>query len=211
MNNKPSTLIFDLDWTLFDSKDVYVWCIQKTIKWIDSSVEITPETIFRCVWMPWDDFYKALLPEGKKHLFERLRDLNRANYLTWVPEFWRLYPKTELVLEQLKNRWYILAVCTNASTKYKDAIFNAFDITKYFDEIEWFEKNGLSKSDMTWDIIRKYWQDAIFVWDRNHDLESAKNNWIPFIWCLYWFGNREELNGADYLIDRLEDILEITS
>jgi len=47
------------------------------------------------------------------------------------------------------------------------------------------------------------------VGDRRQDLECARACKSPFIGCLYGYGEKGELNGADHLAEHIEDILQL--
>ena len=52
---------------------------------------------------------------------------------------------------------------------------------------------------------------VLMVGDRRHDIEGARANGVDSLGVLYGYGSREELlqAGADYLAEKVEDILKI--
>ncbi len=56
---------------------------------------------------------------------------------------------------------------------------------------------------------REYSGPYLVVGDRRQDLECARSCKSPFIGCLYGYGEKGELNGADYYAEHIEDILQM--
>ena len=50
---------------------------------------------------------------------------------------------------------------------------------------------------------------AVFVGDRRADAVAAREVGIPFIGCLYGYGNAEELAGADSLAATPSELAEL--
>jgi len=50
---------------------------------------------------------------------------------------------------------------------------------------------------------------AIVVGDRREDIMAAKENGMKSISCLYGYGSREELEDADWKIERIGDLIQI--
>lgn len=49
----------------------------------------------------------------------------------------------------------------------------------------------------------------LVIEDRRQDLECARSCKSPFIGCLYGYGEKEELDGADYFVKSVEEITGI--
>jgi phosphoglycolate phosphatase len=50
---------------------------------------------------------------------------------------------------------------------------------------------------------------AIVVGDRREDIMAAKENGMKSIGCLYGYGSREELEEAEWKIERIGDLIQI--
>ena len=49
----------------------------------------------------------------------------------------------------------------------------------------------------------------LVIGDRRQDLECARSCKSPFIGCLYGYGEKGELDGADYFVKSVEEITGI--
>ena len=62
------------------------------------------------------------------------------------------------------------------------------------------------KTEIVRHLIKQYEGPFVVVGDRNTDLACAKEIHAPFIGCLYGYGTKEELRGADVLLERPEGL-----
>jgi phosphoglycolate phosphatase len=50
---------------------------------------------------------------------------------------------------------------------------------------------------------------AIVIGDRKEDILAAKENGLKSVGCLYGYGGRDELEEADWKIERIGDLIQI--
>jgi phosphoglycolate phosphatase len=159
-------------------------------------------------------FYQDLLPESNKSLAPMLQSMSSKNEVLLLRQGkGRLYPGTKKVLGQLKGWEYRLGLMSNSGPKYFKEVIQTFGLSPFFDQsLCAGEREGFSKKD----LVRKISdllevEMAIVVGDRREDIMGAKENGIKSIGCLYGYGSREELEEADWKIERIGDLIQICS
>ena len=120
------------------------------------------------------------------------------------------YPGAEEMLTALKNRGYHLVILSNCKASYREAHWKEFGMERWFDRFYDCESYRFRpKTEIVQEIIREYSGPYLVVGDRRQDLECARSCKSPFIGCLYGYGEKGELNGADYYAEHIEDILQM--
>ncbi len=128
-----------------------------------------------------------------------------------------LYDGIKETIIELKNRGKKVLLATSKPEVFSLDILKQHDIYKYFDFCSCATLDGTRKQKV--DIINYAFEQtgitdrdkALMVGDRKHDIIGAKKAGIKVAAVLFGFGNREEFEeyGADYIIERPEDLLEI--
>jgi phosphoglycolate phosphatase-like HAD superfamily hydrolase len=216
MNRKPDidTVIFDMDGTLLKSDTYCIDAIQDAIKTVYNQHNIkapipTSEEILQKVGKPSREFYQELLPKNYAHLINEVFTHISANEISALRSGkGKLFEGAIPTLQYLKEKGYKLAMVSNCSTKYFQTVIEVFELNKYLDRARCIgESKGATKSD----IIRKFLVElesngAAVVGDRAYDIEAGKENNCITFGCLYGYGSKEELQGADYLISNISEL-----
>jgi len=119
------------------------------------------------------------------------------------------------LLEQLSKEGYKLAIVSN---KFDTAVKNLNQV--YFGEyikVAIGESEGVSKKPAPDTVLKALAElgaaadKAIYVGDSEVDARTAKNSGIIFVGVTWGFRDKEvlEQEGADYIIDRPQDLLKI--
>jgi phosphoglycolate phosphatase-like HAD superfamily hydrolase len=110
---------------------------------------------------------------------------------------------------------YKLAVCSNAGAKYVTSILETHNLSRFFLPVLTLTETGNSDKS---GLLRSYisntdtkGQNWMLFGDRNSDLIAARENNCRFTGCLWGFGGKEELDGAELLIDSPEEITGVLS
>lgn len=128
-----------------------------------------------------------------------------------------VYDGIEDVLKTLKEAGKTLVIATSKPAHFTEIILNHFKLYDYFTFVSGAEMDG-SRSKKE-DII-KYaldnmkitnLEDVVMIGDREHDIKGANINGLQSIGVLYGYGNEKEFtdNGADYIVSKPEELLEI--
>ena len=116
----------------------------------------------------------------------------------------------EEMLTALKNRGYHLVILSNCKVAYRKAHWEEFRMERWFEQFYDCESYGFCpKTEIVQEVIRDYPGPYLVIGDRRQDLECARSCKSPFIGCLYGYGEKGELDGADYFVKSVEEITGI--
>ena len=111
--------------------------------------------------------------------------------------------------EELKEKGYKLAVCSNASNWELDVILKKLEVKDYFDVIQGVTSKNNKKYSLEELLLREKPELAVMVGDRSYDNEAARYNQIPFVGCKYGYGKPEELRECQYTIETVLELPKI--
>ncbi len=205
------SLIFDLDGTLFRVETVTVPAVKAAFK----SLSLHPpsrDRILSGIGKVTGKFYGDLLLECDRSLVPILQSMSAENEILLLRQGkGQLYPGTKKVLSQLKDGGYRLGLISNSSYKYFREVIQAFGLAPLFDQsLCAGETKGFQKKDLVrriGDLLGG--ERAIVIGDRKEDILAAKENGLKSVGCLYGYGGREELEEADWKIERIGDLIQI--
>lgn len=208
-------IIFDMDGTLIDSVRGIVNCVQY------SALKMGREQF---------DFEKLKFIPGTV-LKESLSELYGYNSdeVDKAAEIWReryrkkgmyemeVYKGIHEMLVGLKKKGKIICTATCKIQDFAFKILESEKLDQYFDYIGGvdFEYTRVNKSDVISHVLNeigcKDKSRAILIGDRKYDVSGAKETGIDCLGVLYGYGDKEELElaGADYLVESVEEILEL--
>lgn len=202
-----SLVCFDNDGTLFASHEVANPAIQRCFVSFcrERGLDLPPPTdeeICRLTGKPGPEFYREVLPEPLQGESTRFRELCLDEEVKDVAERGRLYPGIEVLLVALRASGRRLVLVTNGGERYIGAVHRRVGYDRLLDGVYHFGKNGhATKGEMIRAAMREHDRGAaVMVGDRDSDLRGARAAGIPFLGCLYGYGTREELAGADLLV-----------
>jgi phosphoglycolate phosphatase len=207
------TIIFDYDGTIHNTMYIYEPAFRETYGWMveqgwTKKEEISSEKIGGWLGMNsremWEDFLPSLSRERKeeasKKVGEKMEEMIRKHQAVW-------YEGALEVLGQLKEKGHDLIILSNCKTSYKKAHWKEFGMDRWFKDFYDCETYGFApKTEIIHEIRMKYRDSFLVIGDRKSDLDCAKAGNSPFIGCLYGFGSRKELEGADFLVSTIGEI-----
>ncbi len=213
---QTKTLIFDYDGTIHDSLAIYKPAFLKAYDYlVDQGLRpkraFKDSEISRYLGMSpkemWDDFGKDLDHKIK----------NKASTIITQEMAYRienhqakLYPNAMKVLKALKDKGYNLVFLSNCKTNYMKHHNQTFKLFEVFDDMiaaEMFD--FLPKHVILKKMIHRYKNPIAVIGDRIHDVKAAKENDLLMVGCLYGFSKDNELDGSDYYINDIKELLEI--
>ena len=188
-----SPIIFDLDGTLLQTHYHSCHAAHKTLRTLGLP-DVPDSLVMRHIGEPADMFLRALAPDYQDlEAFERLFDANERAVLKRVGKLFGGVPE---LLQQLSERGYPLAVCSNGSRDYVETALTVTGIRNFFLRLacagEYPDKAAAVAA-----LIRE-WNNAhaIVVGDRVHDKDAANTNGLPFIAAGYGYGGIEIANAV---------------
>ncbi|MFB1049382.1 HAD family hydrolase [Paraliobacillus sp. JSM ZJ581] len=201
------SIIFDLDGTLWDSRETIVTAWNDVLNQYQIDKEITKEDLKQVLGLPFDEVSKRLLPDVDKEVAEKvLNDSCEVENAYLIKQGGQLYDDVASVLKALSKR-YKLYIVSNCQIGYIEAFYQYHDLGKYFCDYENPGRTGLSKGDNIKLIVeRNQLKNPVYVGDTDGDQKSSEYAGIPFIYARYGFG---EVNRYDYAIDKFKELLDV--
>lgn len=209
---KP-TLIFDYDGTIHDTLHIYEPVMRDTYHWLaqEGYVEEKPLAQARIAgWLGlnakemWEDFQPQLAEEIREQAAKRNGDGMVARVRDHEA---RWYASAKSTLDLLKQNGYPMIVLSNCKIGYRTAHWEEFRMERWFDRFYDCESYGFApKTQIIKEILPQYDAPYVVIGDREKDLACARAADAAFIGCLYGYGSREELSGADALIKDIGEL-----
>ena len=210
-----STVLFDLDGTLFDSgegvKNSVVYALDKF------GIKVEDRDALGCfIGPPLTVSFKT---------FYGFDEENADRGVAFSREYYKekgifegyVYDGIEECLKRLKDSGKKIVVATSKPEVFAERILEKFGIAKYFDFIagatldEKTRANKIEIMKYAFDSSGASPEDTIMVGDRLFDIEGAKHFGMECIAVLYGYGSKEEFEqyGAEYIVESAEDIADL--
>ncbi len=213
-----STIFFDLDGTIIDSKLDIANSINASFKHFSLS-PLPNKEIYKFVGNGVRDLIEdCLLKQNKLQIFYEFLEYFLAYYYNHIVDNTYVYEGTIPVLEKLSKK-HELFIVTNKSTNFSLKVVKEFNLEKYFTDIvcgDTFEFKKPHPQPIL-ELIKKYGikdkAEKLFIGDSENDILSAKAANIKIAWISYGFRDKTILknNPVDYIINRPADILSVLS
>ena len=209
-------VIFDFDGTLADSSKGVFAGIQYALRSIGEK-ELPIETLKTFIGPPLEISFETQCNITGEKCTEAVKKYREYYSEKGIYEL-ELYNDTVSTLKELKNLGIKIGVGSSKPELFLNKILEHFEIDKYFDCVSGatFGKPHANKIGIVTDAMEALGitdkDSVIMVGDRCYDVEGAHGAGIKCICVLQGgFGTRNEFeeSGADYIVDTLEDVLEI--
>jgi phosphoglycolate phosphatase len=207
------TMFFDYDGTLHDSIKIYSPAFKKAYSFLIKEGLADPrewEDADIVKWLGYNahEMWQSFMPNLSDELRDRCSKIVGTEMKTQIDEAKPLlYNGSIETLNYLKNKGYNLIFISNCGQYYMDANKKLFNLEMYFTEMACSEQfSFIPKHEILSKIKDKYPKDMVIVGDRAQDIEAGKHNNIYTIGCSYGYAQEKELDGADLIIDTIEDL-----
>lgn len=206
-------IIFDLDGTLLDTSEGIMHCYRKT-----GEILNLKENIFenkKCViGEPLKDGFRRLYMIDSESQFEKAIAAYRSLYQSEGINMFTTYQGIEVLLKNLKENGYLLAVATLKAESYAKQMLESAGLAKYFDVIHgWDGTDSCTKAYIITKVIftlNLIPSDSILVGDSEYDAYGADAAEVDFLGVSYGFGIKKGDNKSQLfpISDSPEDVLD---
>ena len=201
------TLIFDIDGTLWDSRQLVaegynIQLEKEGLQHLAVTAEDLRPLFGKVMTEIADTILASIDPSERYELMERC--MKTENDYLFANECKIGYPKVKETLEALSKK-YRLFIVSNSQCGYPELCIEKLGLTDYIEGHMCFGDTGTSKGQTILTLIRKHnIGSCIYIGDTQGDLDACKEAGIPFIFCAYGLGQAE---SWDARIDSIEELL----
>ncbi len=191
MIEKPDSLLFDLDGTLWDASEAVANAVQTATNEAGyTTYKITADDIRQVAGLPHDEVYEKLFPGLDAQEREELMEKCAKAELDFLHETGgSLYDGLEDTLRYLHGK-YKLFIVSNCQTGYIEAFLASHKLQKYFDGHACYGTHNKPKADNIKAVVADNdLKAAVYIGDTKGDYEASQQAGLPFIYARYGFGN----------------------
>lgn len=204
-------IIFDLDGTLIDSSIDITNALNYAMEPhglkrlnIDDTIKMVGEGITRLIEKIVGDRAESV----KSDVIERFLE----HYTQHILDYTREYPGVKETLERLKA--YKKAVISNKRESLSKIVLDGLGLSKYFDIVIGSDTTPERKPSpmpilKVLSELHVKPEDAVIVGDSNYDVDAGRAAAVTTIAVTYGYRPVEMIRHADYLIDRIKDLIPL--
>jgi phosphoglycolate phosphatase-like HAD superfamily hydrolase len=201
-------VIFDLDGTLFQARQVTIPAVQETFAANGLPIP-DADAIGAYIGRPakeYHDWLAAYCSPDRVH--EIIAETDRRE-LELIGTAGRLFPGVPEMLASLQGSGFHLAMSSNAPEDYFAETLDTQNLRRFFQPALCRGTRFSSKTEIVKTILREAQGRAFaVVGDRHDDIESARAFGGFAVAVTYGFGTPDELAGADALVDSPAAVIE---
>jgi phosphoglycolate phosphatase len=204
-------IIFDLDGTLVDTSIDITNALNYALKpyglkdiTVDETVKMVGEGITRLI--------EKLLGDEKIQARDDVIKRFLDYYSEHLIDYSSVYPYVRETLDKLNG--YKKAVISNKREYLSTELLGKLDLLKYFNLVIGSDTTSERKPSAI-PVIHAVTklavgpQESIIVGDSNYDIEAGKKAGVKTVAVTYGYRERQYLKDADYIIDSIEELLEL--
>jgi phosphoglycolate phosphatase len=200
-------IIFDLDGTLWDSREVVAKAYNHVIAdTTDLDVRVTADQLKSLFGKPIDEIFDILFPM----LNEKNKETLKINSFKYKHDLIENEPcfLYEGMVDGIKTlaKNYKLFIVSNCQAGYIEAFLKATNLGEYIADFTCPGDTGLLKGDNIKLIMKRNdLKSPIYVGDTQGDADACKIANIPIIYASYGFGT---VKSPDYVISKFNELLD---
>ena len=207
---KTDGLIFDIDGTLWDSREVVAQAWNEVIrKYFPERKALDKEFLTGLFGKPMDEIAKALFPELAGEKLEHMADLcfSYENEVLYERPG-TVYPKVKETLEAL-SRKVPLFIVSNCQKGYIEVCMKGCHIEELITDHLCYGDTKAPKSETLCRLIKKHGlKHPVYVGDTKGDADACKEAGIPMIFASYGLGKVADAKTVIRSIDELNGLIE---
>ena len=210
------TVFFDYDGTIHESIKIYAPAFRKAYKFLVENQYAKDRQWSEKEMSYWlgfssKDMWKEFMPDLDEEIRNKASKIIGEEMLQQLSDDKAiLYQGAIDILQYLKDKGYKLIFISNCGIYYKEMARKTFNLDDYFEEMICSEEyDYIPKYQILSKIKDDFNEDMVIVGDRIQDIETGIKNNIYTIGCKYGYGNDNELNQANYIIENIMDIKKL--
>ncbi len=212
-------IFFDNDGTIFNSATGVLVAVQDGFREFAERhhlADLQPPTIARIKQLTGQAntlFFPAILPPELAGMAPELRDTCLKHETRAIKEHGALYDGAVETLRKLRACGKKLVLITHAGVEYLTATAERFGYGQLFDRLYHIGLHGLAdKSEMiahALDALSLNGAALAAVGDKRADMEAGRAHGATTVYAAYGFGEPDDRELADFIIDSPIDLLDL--
>lgn len=207
---KTDSVIFDIDGTLWDSRETVAKAWNKVIGQYDPQRgELDAAFLTGLFGKPMDEIADALFPDLRGEEQERMADrcFEYENELLYT-EPGKVYPGVKETMKKLAER-FPLFIVSNCQQGYIEVCMKGCGIESYIRDYLCYGDTKTPKSETLKRLIaRNGLKNPVYVGDTKGDADACKEAGIPMIYASYGLGSVENPQAVIRSFSELPGLLE---
>ncbi|QEM10280.1 MULTISPECIES: HAD family hydrolase [Mucilaginibacter] len=193
---KPDSLIFDMDGTLWDAVDTYAQSWNLIFQKLDIPRTIKRDDLLHVIGMEGQKLTRVLLPElDDEKGMEVYYAVNQVRREILPTSGGIMYKGVKDGLQQLSSK-YKLFVLSNCAVGIIPLFLAWADINEFITDSMAYGTNQMPKNHNMHLLMDKHnLQSPVYIGDTNGDAEQTRLAGIPFTFVSYGFGNTDDYDN----------------
>ena len=203
------TLIFDIDGTLWDSRQLVtegynIQLEKEGLSHLAVDAEVLRPLFGKVMTEIADVILASIDPKDRYDLMERC--MKTENDYLFANECKIGYPGVKETLAELSKK-YRLFIVSNSQCGYPELCIEKLGLSDYIEGHMCFGDTGTSKGRTILTLMDKHnIGSCVYIGDTQGDMEACREAGVPFIFAAYGLGNAE---SWDARIEKIEDLLQL--
>ncbi|WPV02194.1 HAD family hydrolase [Mucilaginibacter sp. cycad4] len=193
---KPDSLIFDMDGTLWDAVDTYAESWNLIFQKLDIQRTIKRDELLHVIGMDGKKLTRVMLPEfDEEKGMEIYNAVNQVRREILPTSGGIMYKGVTEGLEQLAGK-YKLFVLSNCAVGIIPLFLTWAGINEVITDSIAYGTNQMPKNHNMHVLMNKHnLQSPVYIGDTNGDAEQTRLAGIPFVFVSYGFGNTDDYDN----------------
>ncbi|MCH7322645.1 HAD hydrolase-like protein [Solibacillus sp. MA9] len=205
-------IIFDMDGTLFQTNRILEPALEVTfqqLREMELWEGITPIEKYRDIMgVPLTVVWETLCPQHTDEMRENTNRIFQSALIKLIENGnGALYEGIEYTLEKLEQD-YPLFIASNGQTAYLQAIVEYYQLSRWIKGVYSIDRIASgNKSELVALVIKEHSiKQGFVIGDRASDIKAAADNQLTSIGVDFDFAQENELQKADFVVKRFEEI-----
>lgn len=200
--SKIKNIIFDLDGTLWDSREQIIEAWKNVI----SDLNINAKDLDNLMGKTNAEYIKFLFPNFNDKEAQKLMEKCEMEEVKYLTQFGaKLYDNIIPIIKDL-SKSYKLFIVSNCQKGYIESFLEHYNLTRFFLDIECNGNNNKPKEENIKLLMNRNnlnSNQTCYIGDTQNDYKASLDNNIEFIWCRYGFG---EFSNYERYVNNPEEI-----